>query len=58
MFNVSQLRANTRTQFTLVRELLDANNSAIIANNVDDMQTLIDKFAEAANCHGLSIYLK
>ena len=49
--------SKTRAQLALVRELLYADDSAIVANNFDNVQTIIDKDAEAASCYGLSIYL-
>ena len=44
--------SKTRDHLALVRELLYAEDSAIVANNLDNVQTIIDKYAEAASCYG------
>ena len=38
LFNLSRLRAYTKTLETCIRELLYADDSALVANNAVDMQ--------------------
>jgi hypothetical protein len=58
LFNVAQFRAKTKTTQSLVREMLFADDSAIVAHNVEDMQRLVDKFAHVASLFSLKINLK
>lgn len=56
-FNVSLLRAKIRTLLALVRELLYADHSAIVTDNLDGMHNLYGS-AIAVSCYGLCIYVK
>jgi len=57
LFNVSQLKAKTRTK-NLVREMLFADDSAVVAPSAEDIQKLIDSFAKAAAQFNLKINIK
>ena len=48
LFNVAQFKAKSKTSIKLVREMLYADDSALVAHSVEDMQSLVDKFARAA----------
>ena len=58
LFNVTLFRAKTRTTQILVREMLFAGDSAIVAHSVADIQSLEDKIARAASQFGLKINIK
>ena len=58
LFNVSQLRAKTLTKRNLVREMLFADDSAVVAHSSEEIQKLIDRFARAAAQFSLKINIK
>ena len=58
LFNVSQLKAKTLTKKNLVREMLFADDSAVVAHSAEDIQKLIDSFAKAASQFSLKINIK
>ena len=58
LFNVTLFRAKTRTTQILVREMLFAGDSAIVADSVGDIQSLVDRIARAASQFGLKINIK
>ena len=47
-----------RTTQILVREMLFAGDSAIVAHSVGDIQSLVDRMARAASQLGLKINIK
>ena len=47
-----------RTTQILVREMLFAGDSAIVAHSVGDIQSLVDRMARAASQFGLKINIK
>ena len=58
MFDVALFRAKTRTTQILVREMLFAGDSAIVAHSVGDIHSLVDRIARAASQFGLKINIK
>ncbi|PFX25039.1 hypothetical protein AWC38_SpisGene10330 [Stylophora pistillata] len=48
LFNASHFKAKTRTTRYLVREMLFADDAALVAHNAADIQLLVDVFARAA----------
>ena len=58
LFNVALFRAKTRTTQFLVREMLFAGDSAIVADSVGDIQSLVDRIVRAASQFGLKINIK
>ena len=58
LFNVSQYKSATRTQKVLVRELMFADDTALVAHSHDDAQELVDRFAKASKAFGLKINIK
>ena len=42
LFNVAHFRAMTKTTRTLMRELLFADDSALVAHSADEMQKIVD----------------
>ena len=58
LFNVAHFRAKTKTTRMLTRELLFADNSALVAHSAEDMQKLEDVFSDASTNFGLKINIK
>ena len=55
LFNLARLRAHTKTQEICIRELLNADDSALVASNAVDMQHIVDRFSSATDMFGLKI---
>lgn len=55
LFNLARLRSHTKTRETCVRELLYADDSALVADNPEEIQRVVDGFASAASLFGLKI---
>ncbi len=54
-FNLSRLRAKTKTNLSLIRELLYADDCGIFAHTEENLQLLLDNFARASTGFGLTI---
>ena len=48
IFNVAHFRAKTKTTRTLVRELLFADNSALVAHSDEEIHKILDAFSDAS----------
>ena len=48
-------RAKTKTIRILMRELLFANGSALVAHSAEEMQKIVDAFSDASKKFGLKI---
>ena len=58
LFNLSRLRANTKVREVLIRDMLFADDAAVVANTQEEHQSLMDCFSQACKDFGLSISLK
>ena len=58
LFTVAHFRAKTKTTNILVRELLFADDSALIAHSAEEIQRIVDVFANASSKFGLKINIK
>ena len=58
LFNVSHFRAKTKTTRILMRELLVADYSALVAHSAEEMQKIVDAFSDASKKFGLKINIK
>ena len=58
LFTVAHFRAKTKTTNILVRELLFADDSALIAHSAEEIQRIVDGFANASSKFGLKINIK
>ena len=58
LFNLSRLRAKSKVQLKCLRDFLFADDAAITAHSVDDLQQLMTRFSEACRDFGLTISLK
>ena len=57
LFNVVHFRAKTNTRI-LVREILFADDSALVAPSAEEMQKIVDAFSNASKKFGLKINIK
>ena len=48
LFNVAHFRAKTKTTWILIRELLFADDSALVAHSAEEMQKIVDAFSDAS----------
>ena len=58
LFSVSHFKARTKTTQILVRELLYADDSALVAHTPEHMQSIVDAFSAASKKFGLQINIK
>ena len=58
LFTVAHFRAKTETTTILVRELLFADDSALIAHSAGEIQRIVDAFANASALFGIKINIK
>ena len=58
LFNVAHFRAKTKTTRILMKELLFADDSALVAHSAEDMQKIVDAFTDASKKFGLNINIK
>ena len=58
LFAVAHFRAKTKTINILVRELLFADDNALIAHSAEEIQRIIDALANASSKFGLKINIK
>ena len=58
LFNLARLRAKTKVREVLIRDMLFADDAAVVAHTQDDLQSLMDCFSHACRDFGLTISLK
>ena len=58
LFNVAHFRAKTKTIRILMRELLFADDSTLVAHSAEEMQKIVDAFSEASTKFGLKINIE
>ena len=58
LFNLRRLQAHTKTQEQMIRDLLFADDAALVAHTSRALQKLTSCFAEAAQLFGLEVSLK
>jgi len=58
LFKVSQFQAKTKTSQKIVREMLFADDSALVAHEEESMQVLVDRFSAAAKQFSLKINIR
>ena len=58
LFKVSHFKAKTRTTMHLVRELLFADDSTLVAHSESEMQSLVTSFATTAELFSMKINIK
>ena len=58
LFRLSRLKAKTKIRQVLVREMLFADDAAVISHTEEGLQTLINQFTSACKEFGLTISIK
>ena len=58
LFNVAHFTAKTKTTWILVRELLFADDRALLAHSAEEMQKIVDAFSDPSKKFGLNINIK
>ena len=58
IFNLRRLQAKTKTSSMLLRDLLYADDCALIAHTQSDAQDMVDDFARACSSYGLTISIR
>ena len=58
LFNVAHFSAKTKTTRILMRELLFADDSALVAHFAEEMHKIVDAFSDASKKFGLKINIK
>ena len=58
LFNPSRLKAKTKVKKTVIRDMLFADDAAIAAHSPSQLQSLMDRFANACTDFGLTVSLK
>ena len=58
IFNLRRFLVRTKTTETLIRDQLFADDCALSAHNLDDIQVIVDRFADAAKKFGFRISIK
>ena len=57
LFNAARLRAKTKVRRVLIRDLLFADDSALVAHTEEDLQRLIDCFSDSCDAFWMSVSL-
>eukprot|EP00914_Ancora_sagittata_P004027 GHVO01008857.1.p1 GENE.GHVO01008857.1~~GHVO01008857.1.p1 ORF type:complete len:413 (-),score=24.97 GHVO01008857.1:417-1655(-) len=57
-FNLRRLQAKTKTSSMLLRDLLYADDCALVAHSQSDAQAMVDDFARACTTYGLTISIR
>ncbi len=58
LFNATHFKARTKSTLVLIRELLFADDSALLAHSPQEMQRIINAFSDASKKFGLKINIK
>jgi len=58
LFNIAHLKAKTKTSQKIVREMLFADDSALVAHDAQGIQRLVDRFSLASKQFSLKINIK
>ena len=58
LFNLARLIAKKKVREVLIRDMLFADDAAVVAHTQDDLQSLMDCFSQACKDFGLTISLK
>ena len=58
LFNLKCLQSRTKTQHMLIRDLFYADDCAMVAHTLEDIQQITNAFARAAERFGLTISIK
>lgn len=58
LFNISRLKAKSKTRKVLIRDMLFADDAALAAHSEEQLQSLMNRFSSACDLFSLTISLK
>ena len=58
LFNISRLKAKSKISQTLIRDMLFADEAAIVSHLQKELQRLMDRFSEDCSAFSLTINIK
>jgi len=58
LFNIARLRAKTKTRTVKIRDMLFADDAAMVSHSEDGLQRLLNSFSNSCDLFGLTISLK
>ena len=58
LFNLARLRAKTKVRHVVIREMLFADDAALVTHTIEDLQQLMDRLSHACKEFGLTISIK
>lgn len=58
LFNLSRLKAKTKIRETLIRDMIFADDAAVVTHTQEELQSLMSRFSMACKDFGLTISLK
>ena len=58
LFKLARLRAKTKVRKVLIRDMLFADDAAVVTHTQEELQSLMDCFSQACKDFGLTISLK
>jgi hypothetical protein len=58
LFNISRLKAKSKTRAVLIRDMLFADDAALAAHSEEQLQSLMNRFSSACDLFSLTISLK
>ena len=58
LFNTARLRAKTKLRAVTIRDMLFADDAALVSHSEDGLQRLLDRFSNSCELFGLTISLK
>ena len=57
LFNTIRLKAKTKVKKTIIRDMLFADDAAVAAHSPSQLQSLMERFANACTAFGLTIII-
>ena len=58
LFNHHRFKARTRVRLSVIRDLLFADDAALVAGSLEEAQEAVDRFSNACKAFGLTISIK
>ena len=55
LFNLSRLKTKSKIRRILIRDMMSADDAALVADSQDELQRLVDRFSEACSAIDLTI---
>ena len=58
LFNLARLRAKTKVRHVVIREMLFADDAALVTHTMEDLQQLMNRLSHACKEFGLTISIE